>query len=68
MGELIFESFDPNFKWDGTFNNIHCPDSLWLKLYFVNVNNQFSIKWLCYTFKIIYINFKHICKPSGIAR
>ena len=44
-GELIFESFDPNFKWDGTFHNLYCPDGVYVwKLYCVNANNQFSNK------------------------
>ena len=44
-GELIFESFDPNFKWDGTFHNLNCPDGVYVwKLYCINANNQFSNK------------------------
>jgi gliding motility-associated-like protein len=36
-GEIIWESLDPNVGWDGTYNNVLCPDGsytwvLWFKV------------------------------------
>jgi len=25
-GEIVWESYDPTSSWDGTYNNLKCPD------------------------------------------
>jgi gliding motility-associated-like protein len=43
-GEVVWESNDPNGRWDGTFNNKMCTDGVYIwKLTFNVFNNDGKI-------------------------